>query len=56
MKWYLFKDALLLNRTDGALVRLTTMVYPGENFQAADQRLQDFAKVVLPVLPQYIPE
>jgi exosortase D (VPLPA-CTERM-specific) len=56
MKWYLFKDALLLNRTDGALVRLTTMVYPGENFQAADRRLQDFAKVVLPVLPQYIPE
>lgn len=56
MKWYLFKDALLLNRTDGALVRLTTMVYPGENFQLADQRLQDFAKVVLPVLPEYIPE
>lgn len=56
MKWYLFKDALLLNRTDGALVRLTTMVYPGENFRLADQRLQDFAKVVLPVLPEYIPE
>lgn len=56
MKWYLFKDALLLNRTDGALVRLTTMVNPGENIDLADQRLQVFAKEVLPVLPQYIPE
>jgi EpsI family protein len=56
MKWYLFKDALLLNRTDGALVRLTTMVNPGENLDLADQRLQVFAKEVLPVLPQYIPE
>ncbi|MGR8998723.1 MAG: VPLPA-CTERM-specific exosortase XrtD [Gammaproteobacteria bacterium] len=56
MKWYLFNDALLLNRTDGAMVRLTTMLYPGENFQVADKRLQAFAKVVLPVLPKYIPE
>lgn len=56
MKWYLFKDALLLNRTDGALVRLTTMVNPGESLDFADQRLQAFAKEVLPVLPQYIPE
>jgi EpsI family protein len=56
MKWYLFKDALLLNRTDGALVRLTTMVNPGESLDLADQRLQVFAKEVLPVLPQYVPE
>jgi exosortase D (VPLPA-CTERM-specific) len=56
MKWYLFKDALLLNRTDGALVRLTTMVNPGESLDLADQRLLGFAKEVLPVLPQYIPE
>ncbi|WP_027157032.1 VPLPA-CTERM-specific exosortase XrtD [Methylobacter luteus] len=56
MKWYLFKDALLLNRTDGALVRLTTMVNPGESLDLADQRLQVFAQEVLPVLPQYIPD
>ncbi|MBF6650518.1 VPLPA-CTERM-specific exosortase XrtD [Methylobacter sp. BlB1] len=56
MKWYLFKDALLLNRTDGALVRLTTMVNPGESLDLADQRLQGLAKEVLPVLPQYIPD
>lgn len=55
MKWYLFKDALLLNRTDGALVRLTTMVNPGESIDIADRRLQGFAKEVLPVLPEYIP-
>lgn len=55
MKWYLFKDALLLNRTDGALVRVTTMVSPNENVQDADNRLQGFTQHLLPVLPEYIP-
>ena len=29
-KLYLLRDAMLKNRTDGALVRLTTSIYPGE--------------------------
>ncbi|MEQ1484717.1 VPLPA-CTERM-specific exosortase XrtD [Methyloglobulus sp.] len=55
MKWYLFKDALLLNRTDGALVRITTAVSPNENIADADNRLKGFAKQLDPVLPKFIP-
>lgn len=55
MKWYLFKDALLLNRTDGALVRITTAVTPNENIADADNRLKAFAQQVTPVLPKFIP-
>lgn len=55
MKWYLFKDALLLNRTDGALVRITTAVAPTENIVDADNRLKAFAQQVTPVLPKFIP-
>jgi exosortase D (VPLPA-CTERM-specific) len=55
MKWYLFKDALLLNRTDGALVRITTAVAPNENIADADNRLKAFAQQVAPVLPKFIP-
>ena len=43
-KLYLLRDALFANRTDGALVRLTTPVYPGEPEGDADKRLQDFTR------------
>ncbi len=56
MKWHLFKDALFLNRTDGALVRLTTPIMGDEAEFVAEQRLQDFFKAVQPVLDNYIPE
>lgn len=55
MKWYLFKDALLLNRTDGALVRITTVVSSNEDIADADNRLKAFAQQVTPVLPKFIP-
>lgn len=56
MKWHLFKDALFLNRTDGALVRLTTPVASDETELATEQRLQGFFKDVGPVLDRYIPK
>jgi len=56
MKWYLFKDALLLNRTDGALVRITTQVNSSETLKDADNRLANFAQLLPPVLPEYIPD
>jgi exosortase D (VPLPA-CTERM-specific) len=56
MKWYLFKDALLLNRTDGALVRITTTVSSGELIDNADERLREFLEHLRPILPDYIPE
>jgi exosortase D (VPLPA-CTERM-specific) len=54
-KLYLLRDAMFKNRTDGALVRLTTPLYPGESESDADKRLQDFTQVVVPNLMGYLP-
>ena len=54
-KLYLLRDALFENRTDGALVRLTTPVYPGETEADADKRLQEFTGIVVPSLAPYLP-
>jgi exosortase D (VPLPA-CTERM-specific) len=54
-KWYLFEDAILRNRTDGALVRLTTPVGDGESERQADERLQAFLGDVLPQLGPFLP-
>lgn len=54
-KLYLLKDAILRNRTDGALVRLTTPIYPGESENDADKRLQDFTQVAVRNLAGYLP-
>lgn len=56
MKWYLLQDALLRNRSDGALVRLSTPLGALEDATAADRRLQDFMRLALPALPPHIPE
>ena len=55
-KFYLIADALRLNRTDGALVRLTTNVYPGETEAIAEKRLMSFVRLVLPPLTAYLPK
>ena len=55
VKWLLFWDALTRNRTDGALVRLTAFVAPGEDIQEADRSLTTFAQDVSSVLESYIP-
>ena len=55
VKWYLFWDSLTRNRTDGAMVRLTTMVRPGEDVSEGDSRLGAFAAAIAPELPKYIP-
>jgi len=54
-KAYLLADAILQNRTDGALVRLTTPIYPGEIEADADKRLQGFIRDFVPILNQYLP-
>jgi len=55
VKWYLFWNALTKNRTDGALIRLTTMLSPDENMQDADKRLEDFVRQVSGTLADYVP-
>ena len=54
-KFYLIKDAIRMNRSDGALVRITIAMLPGETPDAAEQRLLPFAAQVVPLLNQYIP-
>jgi exosortase D (VPLPA-CTERM-specific) len=56
VKWLIFWDALTLNRTDGALVRLVTPVPPGGNISAADSRLADFLREIYPLTHAYIPD
>jgi exosortase D (VPLPA-CTERM-specific) len=56
VKWYLFLDGLTKNRTDGALVRLTTSIDVDEEWADGDKRLMDFAGKVVPLLDKYIPD
>ena len=54
-KFYLVADSMRLNRSDGALVRVSSIMYRGETPAAAEQRLLPFASKVLPELGNYIP-
>lgn len=55
-KYYLLLDSMLYARTDAALVRINTLVVPGESRDAARQRVVDFAKSITPLLPAYVPD
>jgi EpsI family protein len=56
-KFYLVRDAMRLNRTDAALVRV--IVPMASNIDAADVRAEeqgvDFIKTTFPLLPKYLP-
>ena len=56
VKWYLFWDALTRNRTDGALVRLTTAIPPGAEIALADEQLANFSREAVDRLKDYIPD
>lgn len=56
VKWYLLWDALARQRTDGALVRLTTPLKPGEDPRRGDARLTSLAGQAVPRLSAYIPD
>jgi EpsI family protein len=55
VKWYIFQDGLMLNRTDGALIRLTTPVTATTDMQAGDERLEAFVRDIDPKLAYYLP-
>ena len=55
IKLYNFWDALVRQRTDGALVRIITQVYENESLGEAEQRLQGFTRQIVPVLGTYLP-
>jgi len=55
VKWFIFWDAVTTNRTDGALVRVTTLVQPGQSETEAEEILLDFTQQVQPHLAAYVP-
>ncbi|MER5173859.1 VPLPA-CTERM-specific exosortase XrtD [Thioclava kandeliae] len=54
-KLLLLWDGFTINRTDGALVRITTPIMDGESESHAEARLQDLFLQVTHVLPRFIP-
>ena len=56
VKWFLMWDALMRNRTDGALVRATTLVTSDESLESADRRLQTFVAGVASELGPFVPD
>jgi EpsI family protein len=55
-KFYMAADAIRLNRTDGALVRVITPIAPSENTSAARMRAETFTMRLVPLLPRFIPD
>jgi len=55
LKFFNFWDALTMQRTDGALVRIITPLSKGEDAQIADKRLQEFTCLIFPVLRDFLP-
>ena len=49
------KEMETLNRTDGAMVRLTTLLRPGEAPDKGDERLAGFARAVEGKLEPFVP-
>lgn len=56
VKWFLFWDSLVMNRTDGAMVRLVAPITSQGDVVAADAKMQAFVRTVAMQLPRYIPE
>jgi EpsI family protein len=56
VKWSIFWDALTRNRTEGALVRVTTFVSDQGLMADADQRLEKFVRAIDPKLAYYLPQ
>lgn len=54
-KFFLVADAIRLNRTDGALVRVTTPIAQGETPAEAESRLIEFVRHTVRELPRFIP-
>ena len=55
-KYFLVADAIRMNRTDGALVRVITPMLPGEDIANSQKRAVGFTNEFLPVLDRYIPQ
>jgi EpsI family protein len=54
-KFYLVADAIRMNRTDGSLIRVLSVLDRGETVEEAQLRELAFTGQVLPLLDRYIP-
>jgi len=54
-KFYLVADAIRMRRTDGALIRLSLPLRPGESEIEAERMLAAWAGRIVPLLNTYIP-
>ncbi|MBI3404907.1 MAG: EpsI family protein [Acidobacteria bacterium] len=54
-KYFLVADAIRMNRTDGALVRVVTPLRRDEKTEDGQQRALSFISLVLPNIEKYIP-
>lgn len=54
-KYWLLVDGVRTGRTDGALVRLTSPILPGESDSVAEARLMNMLREVVGPLPKFIP-
>ncbi|WP_299553839.1 VPLPA-CTERM-specific exosortase XrtD [uncultured Tateyamaria sp.] len=54
-KYWLMMDGIRTGRTDGALVRLTTLIDAGESDANAAKRLNGMVADLMPTLPRFIP-
>lgn len=54
-KFYLIADSIRMNRSDGSLIRLTTVISRGETADAAQQRLLSLAAELVPRIEAYVP-
>jgi len=55
LHWYWLRDAVTNRRTDGSLVRLTTLIPPNGNIKAADARLEELSRLMAVELQPYVP-
>ena len=54
-KFYLIRDAVRLNRTDGALVRVTAPINGDNGDASAERTAVGFVKALFPLLRDYLP-
>lgn len=54
-KYYLVADAIRMNRSDGALVRIITFMKNGESVRDAETTDIGFAQLISPLLDGYVP-
>lgn len=54
-KYWLMMDGIMTGRTDGALVRLTTLIGANESDATAESRLRDVLKGIQRPLGRFIP-